>query len=173
MAGLWQAQPAKPQVLPLIPKEMGKEDFKQGQNRVSFIFYNSSDCFLKTDQRLPLEKPFKALECGNPIKVTICKIKTQFLPGDVSSWEAGSGTAVRSVSRVVGRPAGMGCRSNRRHANVNPVQKHVGRRSVQKNGWRSHEVGETPLLPPPTRKWLCSSPLADNVSPIPDAQISS
>lgn len=78
MAGLWQALPAKPQVLHLIPKAMGKEGFEQARGGVSFTFYGLCDCYLKTDWRglrLPLEKPGQALERGNPGKVVVCKIQ--------------------------------------------------------------------------------------------------
>lgn len=47
----------------------------------------------------------RALEHGNLSKVTVCKIKTPFLPGDLSAWEAGSNTVEKGVSRVVVRTA--------------------------------------------------------------------
>lgn len=40
--------------------------------------------------------------------MAVCKIKTQFLPVDLSAWEAGSDIVESSVSRVVGRPASDG-----------------------------------------------------------------
>ena len=46
-AGWWQALPGKPQTSHSIPKAMGKEGFKWDHDRVSFTFYNSSDCYLK------------------------------------------------------------------------------------------------------------------------------
>lgn len=40
--------------------------------------------------------------------MAVCKIKAQFLPVDLSAWEAGNDTAESNVKRVVERPASSG-----------------------------------------------------------------
>lgn len=95
--------PAKPQMLHFIPKQWRKKFLTR--DMIKSASYFTIHLIVIWKQRLPLEKTFKALEPG---KVAVGKIKTQFLPRDLSTWEAGSDTVESRVSRVVGRPASDG-----------------------------------------------------------------
>lgn len=133
------------------PKGNGERRFEIGNMIESASHYTIHLIAIGKQWRLPPE-PFRALEHGNLGKVTVCKVKTQLLPGGLSVWEASSDTVEKSVSSAVARPSRTGCRINRRQARADDVGSILVEKWIEK-GWKSHEVGERPWPSPPT--WTC------------------